>query len=409
MLFYFNFYSSFLLVFFIHTIVYGILFLVRYKRESQPSSLWLGFFLILAALYISPWMLGFAGWYGTQPYRDLLFYLPFQQLFLIGPFIFFYVSSLFNPQFRLRGKLWLHFLPAALYLLFCLVMVVYDKLIVHHYYFLIREEDPDFADWYQITGFLSMITYFIASIRYYYGYKRAIEAVMSNAAEFLFAWVRNFLVAFLLILVAWLVIELAGLFFMFTYNSSWWYFLGFSLCCYYIAIAGYSNSVETRLFMKRGFFQSERSGFYLKSNPGSRLGYAAEVVEEIHLDDSPFLEENEPEDYSAWKDRIEQLLKEELLYQDPDLSLFDLAKKLTTNVSLLSKIINRGFNSNFNDLINSYRIKQYVELLNKGEHKRQTLLSLAFECGFNSKTTFNRAFRKQTGLSPQQYIKTNKL
>jgi AraC-like DNA-binding protein len=161
--------------------------------------------------------------------------------------------------------------------------------------------------------------------------------------------------------------------------------------------------------MKRGFFQSERSGFYLKSNPGSGLGYAAEVVEEIHLDDSPFLAEKEPEDYSEWKDRIEQLLKEELLYQDPDLSLFDLAKKLTTNVSLLSKVINRGFNSNFNDLINGYRIKQYVELLNKGEHKKQTLLSLAFECGFNSKTTFNRAFRKQTGLSPQQYIKTNKL
>lgn len=123
---------------------------------------------------------------------------------------------------------------------------------------------------------------------------------------------------------------------MFTFNSSWWYFLGLSLCCYFIAIAGYSNSVESWLFMKRGFFQSERSGNYLKSYTDSRLGYAAAVVEEIHLDESPFLEENEPEDYSEWKDRIEPLLKEEPLYQDPDLSLFDLAKKLTMGSDLYS-------------------------------------------------------------------------
>lgn len=404
MLFSFDFYSSILLIFFVHTMVYAILFFIKYKKQQLQSSFWLGVFLVLATLYITPWMVGFAGWYGKQPYRDILFYTPFQQLFLIGPCIFFYVNSLFNPSFKISKKELLHFIPAIMYFLFCVVMVVYDKLIVKDYYFLKDGQDRDFDTWYQLLGFLSMIGYFIAAIKYYNAYKKAIENVISNAADFLFSWVRNFLFAFLFILVAWFVLALFTQLFNIRYIDSWWYFLAFAICCYYIAIAGYSNAVEAKIFFKTSIFSKDSIALLQHQKQPLLLDFNVSSFEEIIIDD--FSEQKEiSTEWTVWKQKIEQVLLHEKKYEEPELSLFDVAMKLNTNISLLSKALNNAFNCNFNDLVNGYRVNAFIALIEKGEHKNQTILSLAFEVGFNSKATFNRAFKKAKNLSPQAYIK----
>ena len=59
---------------------------------------------------------------------------------------------------------------------------------------------------------------------------------------------------------------------------------------------------------------------------------------------------------------------------------------------------------NFNDFVNHYRIEAIKEKLNNGEHNTSTLLGIALDCGFNSKATFNRAFKKSTSLSPKDFI-----
>jgi YesN/AraC family two-component response regulator len=114
---------------------------------------------------------------------------------------------------------------------------------------------------------------------------------------------------------------------------------------------------------------------------------------------------NSPE-IEHWKKKIETLIQEEKWYQNSELTLLDLAKKLGTNVSVISKTINQGFQMNFNDCINSYRIKAVKNSLAGGEHKNSTLLGIAFDSGFNSKATFNRAFKKNTGKTPKEYIET---
>jgi AraC-like DNA-binding protein len=407
MLFYFDFYSSLLLIFFVHTLVYAILFFVKYKKQNLKSSLWLGFFLLLAALYITPWMVGFAGWYGKQPYRDILFYTPFQQLFLIGPCIFFYIKSLFNPSFKISKKEAIHFLPAILYFCFCVLMVVYDKLIINDYYFLRDGQDRDFDNWYQLLGFISMISYFIASIKYYNAYKKAIENVISNSADFLFTWVRNFLFAFLFILIAWFLLALLMQVLNIRYIDSWWYFLAFAICCYYIAIAGYSNAVEAKVFFKTKIFSKENTALLQQSS--TRLLLENDIkFEEIIINE--FTEEaniDYAKEWELWKQKIEQVILVDKNYEEPELTLFDIAKKLNTNISMLSKAINNAFNCNFNDLVNGYRVEAFTNLIKIGEHKRQTILSLAFEVGFNSKATFNRAFKKVKGITPQEFIKLN--
>lgn len=157
-------------------------------------------------------MVDFAGWYDNQPYRDFVFYFPFQHLFFIGPCMFFYVQSQLNPSFRVGKNEWRHLFPWFLYLLYNVIIWVIDKLVLRSNYFYANGTDKDFDTWYQVTGFLSMLFYFIIPLRYYGLYKKIIVQVISYADLVMFRWIRNFLLAFLLILIVRLCFYISGFF-----------------------------------------------------------------------------------------------------------------------------------------------------------------------------------------------------
>lgn len=404
MYFQFNRFSSLLFVFFLHGLVYAFLLFRKGVVNESPADKWLSFFLLLCVLYIAPWMVGFAGWYDTQPYRDVLFYVPFQHLYLIGPVIFFYLQSLLNPSFRFGKKEMLHFIPGILYLLFSIVMVVTDKLVLKRYFFLANGADPDFDTWYQLSGLLSMLFYFILSLRYYTLYKKLMVQVISYADVVMFRWVRNFLMSFLLMLVVRAGFSLAELVIPGTYVSNWWYFFVFAIIFYYIAITGYSNSIETKIAFQPNL---------LAYRPALLLNYADSVADDeaeteeaevINIESEPAKENNDPEEIQTWKQKLLQLMQQDKAYEDPELSLAEVAKQLQSNPSFISKMVNQGFGINFNDFVNRFRIEAVKEMILRGEQKKQTLLGIAFECGFNSKATFNRAFKKIAGQSPKEFI-----
>ena len=406
MLFEFNRFSSLLLIFFVHGLVYAILLWRKGIVNETRSDKWLSIFLFLCILYIAPWMIGFAGWYDTQPYRDILFYLPFQQLYFIGPVIFFYVQSLLNPSFRFGKKEWLHLLPGILYLLFSIIMVVTDKLVLKKYYFLANGQDPDFDTWYQLTGFASMLFYFFLSLRYYNLYKKLIVQVVSYAELVSFRWVRNFLVAFLIMLfvkiVFFILEEITDL----SYWDTWWYFLVFAILFYYIAISGYANSVETKVAFKPHLL-TYRPTLLLNYSPSLTLTESVTEEAEIIAIGPASKDSVADEVLTEWKPKLLRLMQEEKIYEDPELSLTQVAKQLQSNPSFISMVVNRGFELNFNYFVNQFRIEAVKEMLKKGEHKKQTLLGIAYECGFNSKATFNRAFKKVTGLTPKEWVQQN--
>ncbi|MEO7311713.1 MAG: AraC family transcriptional regulator [Chitinophagaceae bacterium] len=412
MLFEFNFYSSLLLIFFVHGLVYAILMFRKGIINEHVSDKWLALFLLLCILYIAPWMIGFAGWYDNQPYRDILFYTPFQHLFVIGPVVFFYVQSLLNPSFRFSKKQAWHFVPGILYLLFSVTMFVTDKLVLKRYYFLADGADPDFDAWYQYTGFFSMLVYFVLSLRYYQLYCSVIVQLVSYAEQVLFRWVRNFLLAFLLMLVVRIGFNLLAILVptLGNYWGTWWYFLSFAIIFYYIAITGYSNAIETKVSFRVQHLLTYKPQLLLQYQP------RPQTVANAIIEDAVFIEINSEAATTSfentfplhdWKQKITALFTTGLVYEDPELSLTDLAKRLETNPSVLSKIINQGFNQNFNDFVNRYRVKAVQEKLLAGEQQTQTLLGIAYDCGFNSKATFNRAFKKEAGTSPKDWIALN--
>lgn len=110
------------------------------------------------------------------------------------------------------------------------------------------------------------------------------------------------------------------------------------------------------------------------------------------------------EELAIWKQKIDALTGNGI-FLNPKITLQETASQLGTNTSVLSKVINGGYGLNFNDFINKIRVEAVVERIQKGEHKLLTLNAIAEECGFSSKSTFNRAFKKFLKLSPSEYIK----
>jgi len=103
--------------------------------------------------------------------------------------------------------------------------------------------------------------------------------------------------------------------------------------------------------------------------------------------------------------RLTHLMVLEKLFTEPELTLADLSGRLGVHSNYLSQVINEMEGVNFYDYINSLRVEEFKRLALRPENQKYTLLALAFECGFNSKSAFNRCFKKATDLSPSDYVK----
>ncbi|WP_430404529.1 helix-turn-helix domain-containing protein [Fluviicola sp.] len=102
--------------------------------------------------------------------------------------------------------------------------------------------------------------------------------------------------------------------------------------------------------------------------------------------------------------RLEELMVDEKPFKESELTLNELAKRMNLNPNQLSQVINSETGKTFYHYINTYRINEFLCLQSLPENKKFTFLSLAYDCGFNSKTTFNKYFKIQTGKTPSEYF-----
>lgn len=104
---------------------------------------------------------------------------------------------------------------------------------------------------------------------------------------------------------------------------------------------------------------------------------------------------------------LEQIMLDYKLYLNPDLSLKDLASYLELPANYVSQILNLGFQKNFSEYVNTYRINEFKERILLEENKGLTIMAVAYDSGFNSKTVFNTFFKKIEGITPNAYLKAN--
>jgi len=388
--------SSLLLLGFLHGIVFFFLLLKRGIEESSLADKLLAILLLLMCFHISQYMLGFGGWYDSHDgHSTFMFYFPFHNTLLFGPIIYFYFLSISNQKFSLERKHWLHFLPGISMILIFTFMFIWEILIQHlgqgqelplHFGTqgqMAKYYQNHIAGLYHDLGYISMFIYLALTIAIYRNYQKYINENFSNTEEIKFSWLRNILYASIALIGFGFVYDLIDKYFIdMDYAQYWFSYFAVVIFIYVISIAGYMGTKQL----------PNSLNFIPPSSPtitSPALIQAKEKEDLSHL--------------NQWKEKLDSLMKEEA-YLDPRLSLQDLATRLQTNTSVLSKSINNGFGMNFNDFINSHRVEAIKEKLRAGEHEQLTLTSIAYDCGFNSKATFNRAFKKFTGISPREFL-----
>ncbi|WP_339904062.1 helix-turn-helix domain-containing protein [uncultured Cyclobacterium sp.] len=115
------------------------------------------------------------------------------------------------------------------------------------------------------------------------------------------------------------------------------------------------------------------------------------------------LDSNEIKKYSK---ELEQIMMDYKLFLNPDLSLKDLASYLELPANYVSQLLNTGFQKNFSEYVNTFRVNEFKERVLLEENKGLTIMAVAYDSGFNSKTVFNTFFKKIEGATPNTYLKS---
>lgn len=410
----FNPYSGLLLPAVLQGLVFAAVSLARWRREGRAYDAIAAAVLLVGALHVAQWMLGFAGWYDGRDWRTTaMFYVDWGHLAALGPLLYFYFRALTNADFHWRRRHGWHFLPAALFCAVPIAVLLYD-LGIHvgfcgaslAYFDGTRGPGMQFAQtrlaWLDAVEdyfvYPHLAVYLALTARAYRRYRGYVATEFANAGEFALSGLRNLPITFT---VGALAVAFSEVYAYWTgansYVDAWWRFLAVGVVVFAAAIQ--FHALHPRRVRALRFPNADNAP---PQGP---------PVREVGLSPKPPTRRPPPEtsapprtDTPELIDRLETRLREHRDHLQPDLKLAELARRTNTTTATLSRAINAHYGTNFSDYVNGHRCEAFLSRLRAGDHERHTLLSLALDSGFNSKSTFNRAFRKRYGYPPGKAV-----
>jgi AraC-like DNA-binding protein len=348
------------------------IFLITHKKGNRRNNSLLGTIFILIA-----WNMGFL----TLQMNDVVIQWEFLQhiddgfFLLYGPIFYLYAQGVIFKDFKLsRGHL-LHLMP---YLLLTILLLFLRNLTPNISEEIIKNNLP--WQFYLISALMyaHLFVYLVLTYKSLLKYRKIIKDKYSQIDQINLDWLSGSINTFGLVAFVSLIqnfITLAG-------NRS--VFIA-ALVLLLIFIFYFVNKVILKALRQpelfAGIAQNETSK-YLGSN----------------------LTSNQIEEY---KKQLLALLRTEKPFLDPQVSLADLSEKLSVSTKHLSQVINQSFNKSFFDFINTYRIQEVQQILKESSDDKLTVLEAMYEAGFNSKSSFNTAFKKETGQTPTEFRKMN--
>lgn len=309
-----------------------------------------------------------------------LYFLPIFYSLGFGPLIYFYVRSLTDSQFVFTRWHWWHFGPVAVQ------VGLYVFLTLNNY---------EFRNWFWQTihypftyrvefdgTWLSLLIYVGLSLRLLQRYGRYVRENFSETSQLTLRWLQVLLIGLVLICGQWTYEMVLRDRFnsYYTHDDSYW-MLGVALVT--MGVVGLRQRS-----MEQVQFQPE-----------------PESVNKLNADPTA-TEKPAPEVSADYLDRVRRAMDVDKVYLNPTLTLTELAAHVGLNPKVVSQVINAGLGQSFNDFVNAYRVSEVKQRLQTNDLNRFTLLGIALESGFNSKTTFNRIFKEHTGQSPSAFVTT---
>lgn len=309
-------------------------------------------------------------------------------ILLLGPLMLTYVMEMTGERYSFKKGWFLHFLPAVFLLLLCIPFYfipseIRGKIIV----------DEMKAGWGLIDFFIiiQIAMYFVWIFVLLRKYSRCLREHYSDLKHRNLRWLR------ILVGVS-CGLFIVFIFSIFTANNAIGILndIGFPVAAY---IFGYF-----------GFAQIDLSAVRKEINPtdpGSPLPLDKKHATLNSFDSQQidrYIRSGLKSDKAvAMKQELDRFMLTEKPYLDNDLNLRELAEKLEVFPHHLSQLLNEHYGQNFFDFINSYRAQEVKNMLSDPTRENESILSIAFSCGFNSKATFNSFFKKHTGQTPRQF------
>ncbi|WP_240337546.1 AraC family transcriptional regulator [Aquimarina sp. AD1] len=377
----FNLYSTPLLLLVLQAFIFAFLLLVRYFKKKHISALILSLLIFITGYHRTSYTIGFMDWYDTFRNTKINYWLIALSL-AIGPLLYFYIKSITTSNFKFRKKDFLHFIPVCLYIVYKISIFIYDAAQpgfedTQNGYLKVFLDEKYVGPLIGVVENLQMLLYLAFTIQLYYVYRKKIQHFFSNTYSLELNWIRNFLFIYSFLFLYSLFQRVIGsVITELHWTQRWWYHFFTAVAIIYIGIKGYFT--DTSKLNNLNFSVSVKE---TTSTPPSEL--SSDVIRN--------------------KKKIMEFMEEEKPFLNPDLNLTQLSQMLKIPASVVSETVNSGFDKNFNDFVNSYRVKEVQAMLKEGKQQQLSLLGIAYECGFNSKATFNRVFKKLTNTSPSQY------
>lgn len=347
--------------------------LLKKKKKSRSDFILLGWILFIA-IHLYFFYISFTGdIYKTPHLLGIHFPLPLFH----GIFLYYYVLSVTHQFSKQKKFLLVHLAPiiaAYIYLSSFFMLSGQEKIAVF-------ENNGEGYEMFLSVGliliYMSGIGYMIFSSILLKKHKKNIYSQFSDIEEINLSWLQ-FLIYGLGFIWGILIIS----------NKDEYIFMGLSV---FVILIGFFGIQQKDIFEKEYIIYTKQQ----KVNERKKRKYEKSGLTDDLANSSYIL--------------LMQLMKKEKCYKENDLSLNSLATKLEIHPNYLSEIINRKEEKSFYDFINDFRVEEFKTLVKSSENQNFTLLSLAYECGFNSKSSFNRCFKKSTGKTPTQYLKSHRL
>ena len=348
------------------------LFLFSQKKGSVISYRLLGsFFLFLAInLFVLSCHYKFSNLIRDCPH---LFYIGSPFAFLYPPFFYFYIRSVFHDDFKFKPLDLIHFLP---------FLILAGYLAMTHYFLPTELKREQIMHGLVITPaqekiltailHIQILTYLVSTAVMFKKYQSAIKNVYSSTEKVNVSWIKFFFI---------------GFFILWFFNVSRFVFaqLSRSLSMVIETVMLFSFLVVIYLILYKAMTQPHVFTAIIEKTP--RRSFLSKTMKDRYTQKLlTCMESKEP-------------------YLNPNLTIFDLADYTSISHRALSELINSTLNKNFYDFINDYRIRKAQQLLTDPASKHLTILGILYEVGFNSKSVFNNAFKKITGMTPSQFKK----